>query len=96
MFRVRVNFRFWLIVYSAGQKYRWLIFSGRADTETFYLFYLFIYNAFLTHSKRNLIHMIRDGVAYNRARLQTRHAPNIIIIIIIAMLIIIIIIIVML
>ena len=31
--------------------------------------------------------MIRDGVAYNRARLQTRHAPKIIII---AMLIIII------
>ena len=26
--------------------------------------------------------MIRDGVAYNRARLQTRHAPKIIIIII--------------
>ena len=24
--------------------------------------------------------MIRDGVAYNRARLQTRHAPKIIII----------------
>ena len=34
--------------------------------------------------------MIRDGVAYNRARLQTRHAPKIIII---AMLIIIIIVI---
>ena len=27
--------------------------------------------------------MIRDGVAYNRAKLQTRHAPKIIIIIII-------------
>ena len=37
--------------------------------------------------------MIRDGVAYNRAGLQTRHAPKIIII---AMLIIIIIIIIML
>ena len=34
--------------------------------------------------------MIRDGVAYNRARLQTRHAPKIIII---AMLIIIIVVI---
>ena len=25
-FRVRFSFRFWLSVYSAGQKYRWLIF----------------------------------------------------------------------
>ena len=31
--------------------------------------------------------MIHDGVAYSRARLQTRHAPKIVIIIIIAMLI---------
>ena len=55
---------------------------------TFLFIYLFIYNA---HSKRNYIkiHIIHDGVAYNRARLQTKHAPKIIII---AMLIIIIVI----
>ena len=33
--------------------------------------------------------MIRDGVAYNRAKLQTRHAPKIIITIIIIIIIII-------
>ena len=37
--------------------------------------------------------MIRDGVAYNRARLQTRHAPKIIIIAMLMLIIIIIIII---
>ena len=50
-------------------------------TSNLYSIYLFIY-LFIALSSRTVkeirlqIHMIRDGVAYNRARLQTRHAPK--------------------